>query len=80
MNKADHIQYWKETAEPDWLAAQDLLQTGRCLQCLFFAHLVIKKLRKAHWVQDNTSDIPPRTHNILRLWQDTALTPLPARC
>lgn len=75
MNKHDHILHWKETAEQDWLAVQDLLQTGRYLQCLFFAHLVIEKLSKAHWVKDNVDDIPPRTHNIVRLWQSTSLQP-----
>ncbi|MBC6606066.1 HEPN domain-containing protein [Hymenobacter sp. BT188] len=78
MTKHDHILYWKETAEEDWLAAQDLLQTKRYLQCLFWAHLVIEKLSKAHWVQDNASDHPPRIHNILKLWQQTTLQPTPA--
>lgn len=44
---------------------------------LFFAHLVIEKLSKAHWVQDNLGGIPPRTHSILRLWQTTQLAPTP---
>lgn len=73
MIKADHIRYWKEIAESDWLAAQDLLNTKRYLQCLFFAHLTIEKLSKAHWVQDNVDDHPPRTHNIIRLWTATQL-------
>lgn len=79
MTKSDHILYWKETAEPDWLAAQDLFQTGRYLQCLFFAHLVIEKLSKAHWVKDNAGDHPPRIHNIVKLWQQTTLQPTPAQ-
>ncbi len=77
MTKHDHIQYWKETAEEDWLAAQDLFQTKRYLQSLFLAHLTIEKLSKAHWVQDNAGYYPPRTHNILRLWGDTQLAPAP---
>ncbi|RZK44278.1 MAG: HEPN domain-containing protein [Hymenobacter sp.] len=77
MTKHDHIQYWKETAEEDWLAAQDLFQTKRYLQSLFLAHLTIEKLSKAHWVQDNAGDYPPRIHNILRLWGDTQLAPAP---
>ena len=77
MTKHDHIQYWKETAEEDWLGAQDLFQAKRYLLCLFVAHLTIEKLSKAHWVQDNSSDYPPRTHNILRLWGDTSLAPAP---
>jgi HEPN domain-containing protein len=68
---------WKETAEDDWRAAQDLFQTKRYLQALFLAHLTIEKLSKAHWVQDNSGDYPPRIHNILRLWGDTQLAPVP---
>ncbi|UYZ62623.1 HEPN domain-containing protein [Hymenobacter weizhouensis] len=75
MNKQDHIKHWVETCQEDWLSAHDLFQTKRFLQCLFFAHLTIEKLSKAHWVKDNSTDIPPRTHNILRLWQDTHLQP-----
>ena len=39
--------------------------------------MVIEKLSKAHWVQDNAGNIPPRIHNIDRLWQATKLFPTP---
>lgn len=61
------------------MAAQDLFGTGKYLECLFFAHLVIEKLSKAHWVQDNVDDYPPRTHNVLKLWAATTLQPTPAQ-
>ncbi len=79
MTKDDHIAHWKSTAEEDWLAAQDLFRSKRFLQCLFFAHLTIEKLSKAHWIQDNVGDHPPRIHDILRLWQATTLAPTPAQ-
>ncbi len=79
MNKYDHILYWKETAEQEWSSAQALFREGNYLNCLFFAHLVIEKLSKAHWVQDNVDDYPPRTHNILKLWTATTLQPTPAQ-
>lgn len=75
MTKQEHIDHWVETCQDDWLAAHDLFRAKRCLQCLFFAHLTIEKLSKAHWVKDNIADIPPRTHNIIRLWQETQLAP-----
>ncbi len=75
MTKHDHILYWRETAEEDWLTTQDLFNSGRYMQCLFWAHLVVEKLSKAHWVQDNVDDYPPRIHNIVRLWQNTTLQP-----
>ncbi|MFD1468406.1 HEPN domain-containing protein [Hymenobacter caeli] len=77
MTKADHIAYWKDTAAFDWPAVQRMMAAGDFVHGLFFAHLVIEKLSKAHWVQDNADDIPPRTHNILRLWQATQLAPTP---
>ncbi len=77
MTKQDHIAHWKETAESNWQAAQSLLLNGQHLECLFFAHLVIEKLSKAHWVQDNADNYPPRTHNILKLWSATTLQATP---
>ena len=77
MTKRDHVLHWKETSEENWLAAQDLLRTGRYLMCLFAAHLTIEKLSKAHWVQDNDDNYPPRIHNILKLWAATSLQPSP---
>ncbi|GAA4348897.1 hypothetical protein GCM10023185_05240 [Hymenobacter saemangeumensis] len=77
MTKHDHILHWKETAEGDWLAAQDLFQTRRYLQCLFLAHLTIEKLSKAHWVKDNVDDYPPRIHNLARVLAATAVVLTP---
>ena len=73
MTKADHIAHWKDTADDDWADVQRTIGAGAYVHGLFFAHLVIEKLSKAHWVKDNTDDIPPRTHNIVRLWQATQL-------
>lgn len=74
MTKHDHILYWKETAESNWLAAHDLFGTGKYLECLFLAHLTIEKLSKALWVYNNAANIPPRTHNIIKLWQEANLS------
>ena len=79
MTKADHILYWKETAEDDWLASQDLFATGHYLQCLFLAHLVTAKLCKAHWVHDNADDHPPRIHNLARVLAATTIALTPAQ-
>jgi HEPN domain-containing protein len=42
---------------------------------LFFAHLVLEKLLKAHHVKDNAGDFSPRTHNLLLLSEQTGLSP-----
>ena len=75
MNKSDYIAYWKVTAHKDWEAVGHLFEKGDCLHALFFAHLVLEKLVKAHFVKDNTSDLPPRTHNLLLLISQTTLSP-----
>ena len=67
MNKQDHIDYWQRTANSDWTASEHLFEKGDYLQSLFFAHLVLEKLLKAHWVKDNSTDHPPRIHRLLSL-------------
>ena len=74
MNKRDYIDYWVQTAEKDWKATEHLCDKGDYLQSLFFAHLVLEKLCKAHWVKDNKPDIPPRTHNLVYLAENTQLS------
>ena len=51
-------------------AARSLLGRGYLRQAPFFAHLGIEKMLKAH-VTRATNDVPPRTHDLLRL-ADTA--------
>jgi HEPN domain-containing protein len=75
VNKADYIEYWKLTAEKDWVAAIHLFDKGHYIHSLFFAHLVIEKLLKAHWVKDNEPDVPPKSHNLLFLSAQTTLLP-----
>ncbi len=75
MDKSDYINYWRLTAEKDWEAVGHLFEKGDYLHALFFAHLVLEKLLKAHHVKDNTGDFPPRTHNLLMLCTQTTLSP-----
>ena len=71
MTKQDHIQYWLNTSQQDWEIVADLLKSKRYVHCLFFAHLALEKLCKAHWVKDNESNHPPRIHNLVRILADT---------
>ena len=61
-----HIEYWKTSSEEDFAAAQSLMEKGHFRQSLFFAHLALEKMLKAH-VTSKTKDIPPRIHNLIRL-------------
>jgi HEPN domain-containing protein len=66
MDVQKQVDYWVTSGEEDIAAAKSLLEKGHFRHCLFFAHLAIEKMLKAH-VTRKTNDIPPRTHNLLRL-------------
>jgi len=44
---------------------ETLFAAKKYLHCLFFAHLVLEKLCKAHWVKNNEENIPPKIHKLL---------------
>ena len=66
MDADKQVEYWKGSAEEDFAAAESLLDSGHWRHCLFFAHLAIEKMLKAH-VTRTTQDVPPRTHSLIRL-------------
>ena len=73
MTKKEHIEYWKSTAARDWKFVQQSFKIKQYVYALFFAHLVMEKLCKAHWVKDNESNFPPKIHNLVRLIGQTHL-------
>ncbi len=58
----------------DLAAPESLLEKGHLRHCLFFAHLALEKMLKAHVVRA-TRDDPPRIHNLVRLAQLAGLKP-----
>ena len=58
MTKEQHIQHWVDTAQYDWEGAEGAFTIKRYLHCLFWAHLTLEKLAKAHWVKTHTDNIP----------------------
>jgi len=48
LTKQQHINYWVETAAKDWMAVDGLFSSKNYVQALFWAHLVLEKLLKAH--------------------------------
>ena len=77
MIKEEYIAYWVRTANKDWGTVGDLYKTKNYLPALFFSHLVLEKLCKAHWVKDNEGNFPPKIHNLLNIVAKTKLE-LPA--
>ncbi len=72
-DKEKHINYWEMTAIDDIDATAYLFNGRKYTQSLFFAHLSLEKMLKAHWVKDNAGNIPPRTHNLMYLFERTQL-------
>jgi len=77
MTKLQYIDYWVDTAENDWVTVDALLAAKRYSHCLFWAHLVLEKLVKAHWVKNHEENIPPKTHNIIWLLDESAVEMTP---
>jgi len=73
LTKKDHIQYWVDTAKKDWIAVKRMLECRTYVHALFFMHLVLEKLLKAHWVKDNIGNFPPRTHDLINIANNTSL-------
>ncbi len=73
MTKNEHIAYWAEASSRDWEAIQAMYNAKTYINALFFAHLSLEKLLKAHWVKDNASNFPPKTHHLIGLLNDTKL-------
>jgi HEPN domain-containing protein len=69
MTKEQHINHWVKSAQRDWVAAENAYNVKDYLHSLFWAHLTIEKLAKAHWVKNNPDNYPPRIHNIVSLLQ-----------
>ena len=78
LNIEKQIAYWRDGAAEDWRVAQDLVKRHEVRHGLFFAHLTLEKMLKAH-VCHHTSDLAPRLHNLIRLVELANLTPTQAQ-
>ena len=72
MDLHQQINYWRQCSEEDLEAAEALLENHKYRHALFFAHLAVEKILKAH-VTKITGDVAPRTHDVLRLADLAAL-------
>jgi HEPN domain-containing protein len=72
INVQKQIDYWINGAVDDFESAEILIERKRMLHGLFFCHLVIEKILKAHVVKVS-QEIAPRTHNLIHLLEKTHL-------
>jgi HEPN domain-containing protein len=67
MTLEEHICYWVESSEYDLKAAENMLQSGYFVWCLFIGHLALEKLLKAIFVLTSNNKVPPKIHNLIKL-------------
>ena len=73
INIKKQIDYWLNGAHEDWTVAKELIEKGHSRHGLFFGHLALEKLLKAH-VCLYQQDLAPRIHNLIRLSELTGLS------
>lgn len=66
-----HFQ-WSEQAEYDLATAGDMLKAGRLYYVLFCCQQAVEKMLKAIYAR-KLEDIPPRTHQLVRMAKETKL-------
>ncbi|MFP4500124.1 MAG: HEPN domain-containing protein [Candidatus Hydrogenedentota bacterium] len=72
MDIQKHIAHWRAGSEEDFEVARELVGNGRLHHGLFFLHLAVEKMLKAHVVKE-TQEVPPKIHNLLTLSNRTGL-------
>ena len=72
MDIETQIAYWKESSAEDFVVAGKLIASGHAKHGLFFLHLGIEKLLKAH-VCKGTKELAPKSHNLEWLAQKAGL-------
>ncbi len=60
------VNYWKATAEHDYDTMLSLFKSKRYYGSLFFGHIVLEKILKAHAVQATRKEAP-KIHDLARL-------------
>ncbi|MBI5444370.1 MAG: HEPN domain-containing protein [Deltaproteobacteria bacterium] len=68
----EKVRYWLEGSDYDLGTAEAMLRTGRYLYVGFMCHQAIEKVLKATY-QAGTGQVPPRTHNLRLLLQESGL-------
>ena len=68
----EQISYWQNSSQEDFEVAKQLIDSNKIRHGLFFAHLALEKLLKAH-VCKKKQEIAPRIHNLVRLTEAAKL-------
>ncbi len=63
----EETQEWIDMAQEDLVAAEVLFESDLRPQTVFYSHLAVEKMLKAHWVEQHEEGFPPRTHDLMEL-------------
>lgn len=72
MDVQKQIAYWRDGSISNLECAEILISKGKCLEGLFFCHLTLGKILKAHVVKV-TQEIPPKIHHLGELRKIAAI-------
>jgi HEPN domain-containing protein len=72
MDVQKQVEYWTRGSAEDLGAAESLIDKGFLRHGLFFAHLALEKMLKAH-VTRRAKETPPKIHGLARLVAMTGL-------
>ena len=72
------ISYWLRSSMEDWTVAVELVGNRRIRHGLFFAHLALEKMLKAH-VCKASGDLAPPIHNLIMLAEKAGLALTPSQ-
>ncbi|MBF0437703.1 MAG: HEPN domain-containing protein [Magnetococcales bacterium] len=72
MNVEQQVTYWRTGSDEDWDMVEIALEKGKIRHGLFFLHLAIEKLLKAH-ICRVTGGYPPKIHDLIRLTKQAEL-------
>jgi HEPN domain-containing protein len=67
VEKQDYINYWVKTSKDDLSSMESVFNAGKYDWALFIRHLALEKVLKAFWVKNNTKNIPPKIHNLIKI-------------
>ena len=74
MNNIDLMNYWIESSDEDYNVMNVLYRNKKNSYCLFFGHVVIEKLLKAHYANRNkNAPHAAKSHDLLYLAEKTKL-------
>ncbi len=66
MNVEKQIQYWIDAANENVDVAEFLINGKKTVECLFFCHLALETILKAHLTKF-TKQTPPKIHNLISI-------------